>query len=160
MPAILLMRNMRLTWPCGLQIILKQCRDTHCHYCFNELPANKVPCTACSIPLYCSQHCQFQAGGKIFQNNPKNHGIHENLSNNLEKHVAEVTLVADSEIDTEHIPEHKHECQGVHWPAILPSEIVLAGRVLVKSLIERRGSLDYSNLSETMVHSRFYSVVY
>ncbi|KAI3751624.1 hypothetical protein L2E82_22715 [Cichorium intybus] len=27
--------------------------------------------------------------------------------------------------------EHKHEC-GVNWPAALPSETVLAGRVIVK----------------------------
>lgn len=136
-----------------LQIILKKCRDTHCHYCFDELPADKVPCTSCSIPLYCSQHCQSQAGGNIFTNNPKGHGVLQNLSNILEKHVAEVTLVADAEINSEHIPEHKHECQGVHWPAILPSEIVLAGRVLMKSLVERRGLLDYNNISESLVHS-------
>lgn len=142
-----------------MQIILKQCRETHCHYCFNELPADKVPCRSCSISLYCSKHCQVQAGGRTFQNNLKNHGIQENLSSELEKHVAEVTLVTDSETDTKHIPEHKHECQGLNWPAILPPEIVLAGRVLVKSILERGGSLDKANLSETVVH-RLYSVVY
>lgn len=136
-----------------MQIILKQCRETHCHYCFNELSADKVPCTSCSIPLYCSKYCQLQAGGVSFQNNPKNHDIQENLSSNLEKHVAKVTLVADSERDTKQIPEHKHECQGVNWPAILPPEIVLAGRLLVKSIIERGGSLDNANFRQIVVRT-------
>lgn len=83
---------------------------------------------------------------------PNNQRIHENLSADLEKYIAETTLNVDSETDTEHIPEHKHECKGVHWPAVLPSEIVLAGRVLVKSIIKRRGSTDIFNLREILVH--------
>ncbi|TQD98591.1 hypothetical protein C1H46_015839 [Malus baccata] len=132
-------------------IILKPCRETHCHYCLNELPADKVPCTSCSIPLYCSQKCRIQAGGKMCWDYPSNQNILENLSANLEKYIVDTTLNVESETDTEHIPEHKHECKGVHWPAVLPSEIVLAGRVLVKSVIKRRGSTDTFHLSEISI---------
>ncbi|XP_034204071.1 uncharacterized protein LOC117618554 isoform X3 [Prunus dulcis] len=138
-------------------IILKPCRETHCHYCLNELPADKVPCTSCSITLYCSKKCQIRAGGKMSWDYPNNQRIHENLSADLEKYIAETTLNVDSETDTEHIPEHKHECKGVHWPAVLPSEIVLAGRVLVKSIIKRRGSTDIFNLREILDLSHHYS---
>ncbi|RVW81342.1 hypothetical protein CK203_038151 [Vitis vinifera] len=119
------------------EIILKHCRDTHCHFCFNELPADSVPCTACSIPLYCSQHCQMQAGGQELRNNSKNHGICKNLSSDLEKYVAGITLPKDSDSNIEWIAEHKHECKGVNWPAVLPPEIVLAGRVMVKSVEQK-----------------------
>lgn len=30
--------------------------------------------------------------------------------------------------------EHSHECKGVNWPAVLPPDIVLAGRILMKLL--------------------------
>ena len=133
-----------------MQIILKNCRESHCHYCLNELPVDKVPCTLCSIPFYCSQTCQVRAGGKLF-NYPKSHGILENLSNALEKYVAKITLGDDSETGSEHIPEHRHECKGAHWPSVLPSEIVLAGRLFVKS-ITQRGSLEIANLREILVH--------
>lgn len=83
---------------------------------------------------------------------PSNQNILENLSADLEKYIADTTSNVESETDTEHIPEHKHECKGVHWPAVLPSEIVLAGRVLVKSVIKRRGSTDTIHLSEISVH--------
>ncbi|XP_042492163.1 histone-lysine N-methyltransferase SMYD3 isoform X7 [Macadamia integrifolia] len=122
-------------------IILKHCRETHCHFCFNELPADIVPCSSCSIPSYCSQHCQVQAGGQ-FGSSPNNALIPENISKNFE--MAETSpsnsgyIVADANINC--IPEHKHECGGVHWPVVLPSEIVLAGRVLVKSIEQRRHS--------------------
>ncbi|CAB4271124.1 unnamed protein product [Prunus armeniaca] len=65
-------------------IILKPCREAHCHYYLNELPANKVPCTSCSIPLYCSQKCRIRAGGKMSWDYPNNQRIHENLSADLE----------------------------------------------------------------------------
>lgn len=129
-------------------IILKHCRETHCHYCLNELPADTVSCTSCSTPLYCSQRCQIQAGGQVFKNYPVNHGIHENLSENLDAYIKGITFCKESKLDAD-IPEHRHECQGVNWPAILPAEIVLAGRVLIKSLTE--GSImDTTNFSESL----------
>lgn len=136
-------------------IILKHCRETHCHFCFNELPADTVPCTLCSIPLYCSQHCKIRAGGQALRNFPQNNSIHENVSDDLEHYVAQITLANNSDSNVECFTEHKHECQGVHWAAVLPSEIVLAGRVLVKSIEQRRHSVDFSNLLGTLelVHS-------
>ncbi|XP_022749266.1 uncharacterized protein LOC111298827 [Durio zibethinus] len=95
-------------------VILKHCRETHCHYCLNELPADTIPCISCSLPLYCSQHCQVRA-------------------------------------------EHKHECQGVHWPAILPSDVVLAGRVVVKSLEQKGQFTEVPNLLETLGLCESYS---
>jgi hypothetical protein len=79
-----------------------------------------------------------------------NHGIHENLSDNLNSYISEIILCKESESDVD-IPEHVHECQGVHWPAIFPSEIVLAGRVLVKSLTQRRLK-DITKFTETLVY--------
>ncbi|PON71106.1 N-terminal acetyltransferase A, auxiliary subunit [Parasponia andersonii] len=136
-------------------IISKNCRESHCHYCLNELPRDKVPCTSCSIPYYCSQKCQLRAGGKMF-NYPKSNGIHENLTSDLAKYVTEITLGDDSETDSEHIPEHKHECKGAHWPLVLPSEIVLAGRLFVKSIMQR-GLLKIANLREILELSHHYS---
>ncbi|KAJ7959490.1 SET and MYND domain-containing protein 4 [Quillaja saponaria] len=138
-------------------IISKQCRETHCHYCLNDLPADKVPCGSCSISLYCSKLCQIRAGGKMFRTYPKDHDIFKNLSSDLGKYVAEITLGNDSDQDIEDIPEHKHECQGVHWPAVLPSEIVLAGRVLVKSMVQKSATRDGSNLVECLELSQFYT---
>ncbi|XP_057949384.1 uncharacterized protein LOC131144640 isoform X2 [Malania oleifera] len=128
-------------------IILKHCRETHCHYCFNDLPPDNVPCALCSIPLYCSQHCLIQAGGQMSKNYQKNYDILKNQSNELKNHIANVTLADDPECAIEHISEHEHECNGVHWPAVLPAEIVLAGRVLVKSIKQHRGSTDIANLT-------------
>ncbi|XP_034703875.1 SET and MYND domain-containing protein 4 isoform X2 [Vitis riparia] len=140
-------------------IILKHCRDTHCHFCFNELPVDSVPCTSCSIPLYCSQHCQMQAGGQELRNNSKNHGICTNLSSDLEKYVAGITLPKDSDSNIEWIVEHKHECKGVNWPAVLPPEIVLAGRVMVKSVEQKKHSCNASNLMDTLELSHSYKTM-
>ncbi|WJX40674.1 hypothetical protein P8452_28123 [Trifolium repens] len=115
-------------------IILKQCRETHCHYCFNDLPADRVPCISCSIPLYCSQQCQIKAGGEMFRISTEDSNIHKNLPGDIGKYAAEVIQYNDCEQKIDDVTEHKHECQGVHWPAVLPSEIVLAGRVLAKFL--------------------------
>uniref|UniRef100_A0A5B7BBN2 Putative SET and MYND domain-containing protein 4 isoform X1 n=1 Tax=Davidia involucrata TaxID=16924 RepID=A0A5B7BBN2_DAVIN len=137
-------------------IILKHCRDTHCHFCLNELPADTVPCSSCSIPLYCSQQCQIQAGGQKLGKISKNYGIHEKFSGDLEKYIADIMLANVSGSNIECIAEHRHECQGVHWPAILPSEIVLAGRVLVKSIQQQRHYKDVSNLMGTLDLSHNY----
>ncbi|TKY73978.1 RNA polymerase II-associated protein 3 [Spatholobus suberectus] len=116
-------------------IILKQCRETHCHYCLNDLPADRVPCISCSIPLYCSHQCQIRAGGQMFRIYPENNSIFKNLPSDLGEYAAEVIQCNDSEQEIEDITEHKHECQGVHWPVVLPSEIVLAGRILARFLL-------------------------
>ncbi|KHG07262.1 Tomm70a [Gossypium arboreum] len=112
-------------------VILKHCRETHCHYCLNELPADTIPCFSCSLPLYCSQHCQVRAGGPI--------------------HIPDTMVGSNFKPTLECIPEHKHECQGVHWPAILPSDVVLAGRVVVKTMEQKGQFTDVPNLSETLI---------
>lgn len=116
----------------------------------NDLPADKVPCRSCSIPLYCSQQCQIRAGGQIFRINPEDHGILKNLPSDLGKYVAEIILRNDSEYENKDIPEHKHECQGVHWSAVLPSEIVLAGRVLA-NFLQKSVYEDITNFVERLV---------
>ncbi|OIW15313.1 hypothetical protein TanjilG_10753 [Lupinus angustifolius] len=115
-------------------VISKQCRETHCHYCLNDLPADRVPCISCSIPLYCSQQCQIKAGGQMFRIYPEIHGILKSLPIDIGEYAAEVIQFNDSEQEIENISEHKLECQGVNWSAVLPSEIVLAGRILARFL--------------------------
>ncbi|KAL4012005.1 hypothetical protein IC575_029074 [Cucumis melo] len=131
-------------------VILKHCRETHCHYCLNELPVDKVPCPSCSIPLYCSQHCQIQAGGPMLRNVSDIQDIFKNLSDDLRTYIQEITLCSFSELRTENVHEHKHECDGVHWPAILPSEIVLAGRIVAKFIAQRGVFADASNLVDML----------
>ena len=84
-------------------------------------------------------------------NYPKDRGVLENLSETLKQYVAQITLGEISETDIEHIPEHKHECKGAHWPSVLPSEIVLAGRLFVKSVMQR-GSQEIANLIDILVY--------
>ncbi|KAH8484633.1 hypothetical protein H0E87_026405 [Populus deltoides] len=64
----------------------------------------------------------------------------EELPGNTLSLLLESTTSRYSPLDSNPIecfPEHKHECLGVNWPAILPSDIVLAGRILVKSTSQR-----------------------
>ncbi|KAG8633611.1 hypothetical protein MANES_18G121600v8 [Manihot esculenta] len=136
-------------------IILKSCRDTHCHYCLNELPKDTVPCISCSIPLYCSQHCQVQARGETISCYRTKDGVDDSLPNNLKEYIAEVTSCSDSDPDVECFPEHKHECLGVHWPAVLPSDVVLAGRILAKFISQKRGYME-CNLLGTLNLSQSY----
>lgn len=127
-----------------LQIILKHCRETHCHFCFNELPADSIPCSSCTIPVYCSQHCQERAGGVRSWGNQHSDTKFENIAVDLQKYVASINLSGGTEVDAnlgaigKEIAEHRHECGGIHWPAVLPPEIVLAGRILAKSIETRR----------------------
>ncbi|BAT78966.1 uncharacterized protein HKW66_Vig0105890 [Vigna angularis] len=116
-------------------IILKQCRQTHCHYCLNDLPADRVPCLSCSIPLYCSHQCQIRAGGQMFRMYPEKDDTFKKMPSDLGEYASEVIQSNDSEQEIEDITEHKHECRGVHWPVVLPSEIVLAGRILARFLL-------------------------
>ncbi|KAK2637279.1 hypothetical protein Ddye_032071 [Dipteronia dyeriana] len=137
-------------------IISKHCRETHCHYCLNRLPADAIPCASCSIPLYCSHHCGVQAGGQMFKNDPMEHITNESLSSDLEEYIGKITLGNEFYPVMENIFEHKHECQGVHWPIILPSDIAVAGRVVVKSIEQRRASAG-SNLIETLEFGHNYT---
>ncbi|KAI7727877.1 hypothetical protein M8C21_005862 [Ambrosia artemisiifolia] len=118
-------------------IVSKNCRETHCHFCFNELPVDIVPCSSCSMALYCSQLCQIHARGQDQQFHTKNHDIGFDLSGDLENYVASVTEAIDDGVNIKQNAEHKHEC-GVNWPAALPAEIVLAGRAIVKSIEQNR----------------------
>ncbi|KAK7410797.1 hypothetical protein VNO78_01894 [Psophocarpus tetragonolobus] len=136
-------------------IILKQCRETHCHYCLNDLPADRVPCMSCSIPLYCSNQCQIRAGGQMFRIYTENNGIFKNLPCDLGEYAAEVIQYNNSEYEIEDIIEHKHECQGVHWPVVLPSDIVLAGRILARFSLNKT-SEDIVNFVERLELSHCY----
>lgn len=75
----------------------------------------------------------------------------ERLPGVLEKYASDIISGADSETVTEYVPEHKHECQSGSWPLVLPSEIVLAGRIVVKSLMGRTVSHENANFSEILV---------
>ncbi|KAG5148355.1 hypothetical protein AAZX31_06G133300 [Glycine max] len=136
-------------------IILKQCRETHCHYCLNDLPADRVPCISCSIPLYCSHQCQTRATGQMFKIYPDYNGFFKNLPSDLGEYAAEVIQCNDSEQEIGDITEHKHECQGVHWPVVLPSEIVLAGRILARFLLNSSPE-DIINFVERLELSHCY----
>lgn len=118
-------------------VILKHCRDTHCHFCFNKLPVDTVPCSSCTIPLYCSHQCQAQASGQKAGSASKSRHNHLSLSDDLEKYIADIT---SSGFCTEQNSEHRHECGGVNWPVVLPSEIILAGRILMKLVEQSRHS--------------------
>lgn len=87
----------------------------------------------------------------MLQNFPDNEDILKNLSDDLRKYVQEITLPCFANLRTEDVPEHKHECDGVHWPAILPSEIVLAGRIVAKFVAQRGAFTDASNLVDMLV---------
>ncbi|WOL06068.1 N-lysine methyltransferase SMYD2-A isoform X1 [Canna indica] len=159
-------------------ILLKACRDTHCHFCFVEVPADAFFCPSCIIPVYCSNSCQEKALGEQSIRNHDNCLMSKNLSADLQKHVMHVLLANHvrsprSEISTKHIPEHRHECGGVHWSSVLPPDIVLAARVMVAS-IERwkafgrtSSPLDYLDLSSNYsqnspvykLESHIYAVV-
>ncbi|CAH9090680.1 unnamed protein product [Cuscuta epithymum] len=131
-------------------IILKTCRETNCHFCFNELPVHAVPCESCSIPLYCSSQCQLVSGGKVFGKIPRKSGFHKDLPDEIEKYISECISVGNSDQCTENIPEHRHECEGAHWPSILPSDVVLAGRIIVKFIEQQKNSGCVSNLQAVL----------
>ncbi|KAF0928835.1 hypothetical protein E2562_010699 [Oryza meyeriana var. granulata] len=106
-------------------IIMKSCRDTHCHYCFSEAPADVVFCPSCTIPIYCSNRCQEEAVGQISWN--QNACLE---SNNSVVDIAKLS-VTSTRCKTQ-IAEHRHECGGAHWAAVLPADIVLAGRIMAQ----------------------------
>lgn len=87
----------------------------------------------------------------MLQNFPDNEDIFKNLADDLKRYVQEITLPSFANLRAEGVPEHKHECEGVHWPAVLPSEIVLAGRIVAKFVAQRGGFTDASNLVDMLV---------
>ncbi|XP_073123784.1 uncharacterized protein [Henckelia pumila] len=127
-------------------IILKHCRETHCHYCFNELPADVVSCISCSIPFYCSTKCQMLAGGCGSSEHKKQYEFPRNSIDDLEDYVRNVTSTSITSSELDYVAEHRHECQGVHWPAVLPSDVVLAGRVLVKHVRQQSYDCAHPNI--------------
>ncbi|RWW54958.1 hypothetical protein BHE74_00038430 [Ensete ventricosum] len=133
-------------------ILLKSCWETHCHFCFDELPADILFCPSCIIPVYCSKNCQEQALGK--------HDMYLNkkiLATDLEKHVMNAILAnptrnTGEDICSNHIPEHRHECGGSHWSSVLPPDIVLAARVIVTSIEKCKASGRISNPLDYLVN--------
>ncbi|XP_057520255.1 uncharacterized protein LOC130800678 isoform X3 [Amaranthus tricolor] len=132
-------------------IILKGFRDTHCHFCFNELPVDNIPCTSCSIPVYCSEHCQIQAGGRISSEFSVNKETDDTFSDKLQAHYAKVTSESNLDSGIKCFTEHGHECHGVNWPVVLPAHVVLAGRILVK-LMELQDFSKNLDLSHNYAH--------
>ncbi|KAM0864950.1 hypothetical protein ACQ4PT_043604 [Festuca glaucescens] len=110
-------------------IILKSCRETHCHYCFSEAPADAVFCPLCTIPVYCSKKCQEQAVGGISLNQDT---FIKSNSNGIDLGKLSLTSTKRKAPDSKQIAEHRHECGGAHWAAVLPADIVLAGRIMAQ----------------------------
>ncbi|XP_006662498.1 SET and MYND domain-containing protein 4 [Oryza brachyantha] len=110
-------------------IIMKSCRDTHCHYCFSEAPTDVVFCPSCTIPIYCSNRCQDKAVGQISGNQNTHLESNKNL---VDIAKLSVTSTRCKTLDSKQNAEHKHECGGAHWSAVLPSDIVLAGRIMAQ----------------------------
>ncbi|KAG6418529.1 hypothetical protein SASPL_120733 [Salvia splendens] len=135
----------------------------------HDCSADTVPCVSCSIPLYCSLKCQVQAGGEDFLKYKAEYGFKLDLSDDLEQHIRNVTSPSFSSPDVKHFAEHRHECQGMHLPAVLPSDVVLAGRIIVKHIEEQAyGGLDhnvhkilnYGQLSsDTKLEFHVYSII-
>ncbi|KAG6547758.1 hypothetical protein Mapa_010571 [Marchantia paleacea] len=104
-------------------IVLKSNRDTHCHYCFEVLPVDPVGCYGCAIPTYCSDLCRDQATAMPGTPSPTldgNHRTEEKISKRPPFKVH---------------GEHVHECGGCAWSAVLPTEAVLAARILFRSTL-------------------------
>ncbi|XP_045822839.1 uncharacterized protein LOC123915682 isoform X2 [Trifolium pratense] len=99
--------------------------------------------------------CQIKAGGEMFRISTEDSNILKNLPGDIGKYAAEVIQYNDCEQKIDDVTEHKHECQGVHWPAVLPSEIVLAGRVVAKFL-SKSSSGDIASFVENLELSHCY----
>lgn len=120
-----------------MQILLKAYRNTHCHFCFEEVPTDLLFCPSCTIPVYCSNGCLEQAVGEQSSSKADSHSPKKNVYVDLEKSMDIFSNNARSirvNMSNNHIPEHHHECGGVHWSAVLPPDIVLAARVMAVSI--------------------------
>jgi len=109
---------------------MKSSRETHCHFCFNEAPADVVFCPLCTIPIYCSKRCQEQAVGDI-SCNQDTYLEYDGHAMSLAK--LSVTSSCKSP-SSKLFAEHRHECGGAHWAAVLPADIVLAGRMMAQDI--------------------------
>ncbi|XP_035822250.1 uncharacterized protein [Zea mays] len=114
-------------------IIMKSSRETHCHFCFSETPADVVFCPSCTIPIYCSKRCQEQSAGHISRDEDTNLGYSTNVAN------LSITSSCKSP-RSKLFAEHRHECGGAHWAAVLPADVVLAGRIIAHSIVKRMPS--------------------
>ncbi|XP_010499889.1 PREDICTED: SET and MYND domain-containing protein 4-like [Camelina sativa] len=140
-------------------VISKSCRETHCHFCLNELPADAVPCPSCSIPVYCSESCQIQSGGMLSTNERDKHHIFQNLPDDIVEQIRGITSADIYYSENECIQEHQHEFRGANWPAVLPSDAVLAGRVIMKFINQAKAATDLCNLQEILELSHSYSMM-
>ncbi|CAL4934275.1 unnamed protein product [Urochloa decumbens] len=115
-------------------IIMKCFRETHCHFCFSEAPADVVFCPSCTIPIYCSKRCQEQAVGDI-SCNQDSHLEYNDHAKSLAK--LSITSTSCKSPSSKLFAEHRHECGGAHWAAVLPADIVLAGRIMARDIEKR-----------------------
>ncbi|CAN6310536.1 unnamed protein product [Urochloa humidicola] len=115
-------------------IIMKPFRETHCHFCFSEAPADVVFCPLCTIPIYCSKRCQEQAVGDI-SCNQDSHLEYNGHAMRLAK--LSITSTGCKSPSSKLFAEHRHECGGAHWAAVLPADIVLAGRIMSRDIEKR-----------------------
>ncbi|XP_078162131.1 tetratricopeptide repeat (TPR)-like superfamily protein isoform X2 [Carex rostrata] len=138
-------------------IVTKPCRGTHCHFCFSKVPTDGLFCPSCTIPIYCSENCLAQSTGEISYPNPDYSLSGCNLSRDVLNHVANV--VSASKIRCKGVPEHSHECGGAHWSAVLPTDVVLAGRIIAQEKEKRRSSGVNSNLIESLDLVHHYDLI-
>lgn len=91
------------------------------------------------------------AGGCGSSEHKKQYEFQRNLIDDLEDYVRNVTSPSITNSELDYAAEHKHECQGAHWPAVLPSDVVLAGRVLVKHIQQQSYDGAHPNLHAIVV---------
>lgn len=118
-----------------------------------------VPCSSCIVPLYCCEQCQAQASGQKTGSVSKSLHNRISMSADLEKYIAEITSSGFCTAHTEQISEHRHECRGVNWPVVLPSELVLAGRILMKLVKQPRHVGGSSCAVENLVQYNHYRLL-
>ncbi|CAD6205517.1 unnamed protein product [Miscanthus lutarioriparius] len=111
-------------------IIMKSSREIHCHFCSSETPADVVFCPSCTIPIYCSKRCQEQSVGDISCDEDTHLGYSTSIAN------LSITSTSCKSPRSKLFAEHKHECGGAHWAAVLPTDVVLAGRIMAR-IIEK-----------------------
>ncbi|KAG0457405.1 hypothetical protein HPP92_022562 [Vanilla planifolia] len=141
-------------------IVVKSCRETHCHLCFSELPMDALFCTSCTIPVYCSEHCLEKAVGIKFIQSELIYSLQNNLSEQHWQHAMHsISWNTQNNADVFHLPEHEHECGGSHWSAVLPTDIVLAGRVMMRSTERIKLTEGYLNHVGTLEFSHNYDQI-